>query len=180
MTQLSDHAVGLPVSHRHGMSWRDTLNFLNGYVLQSVVSCNLKQASGSPRSYTFAYRRSPGCRALAIFAELHDATGGANCGVSTSRSGGAVSFLPDSNPANGPFRGMGSQILPAQNSYITDRTQYQDVIDVSGLTPGVLEWITLTWTDGPTVGTHGLCRIHAFEVPRRDIAVDSADAGVDG
>jgi hypothetical protein len=182
MTQLSDHVVGRPVSQRHGAAWRDTLHFLLGANLPQIASFYLRQASGSPRTCTFAYKRSPGARALAVFVELHDVNAAnLTCTVSLSRSGGAISFLPDSVVANGDLRaGVGARPLSPLYGTYADRAQFADVIDVSGLTVGALEWITLTWTDGPAVGTTGMCRVHVLEVPRRDIAVDSSDAGVDG
>lgn len=178
MTSLSDHVVGRPVSHRHGRAWQDAMHFLLGYDVPPLVSCTFPQVDASPRDYVFAYKRTPGARAVAVFVELLDTTAaGLECSVVATVVGVGTSYLPT---GSGELRASPATVLNAQPGTFTDRRVHMDVIDVSGLTVGALNWIKVTWTDGPTTGTRGLARLHAFEVPRRDLAVDSSDAGVDG
>lgn len=168
-----------PVSARHGGGWSDTLHFLLGYNLPPIVSCTVNSTpKSSPADYVFAYRRTPGARALAVMIELHEPTvQGAECTVAATLVGGSTSYLPPG--VSGALRGV-SVLAPAQG-YWGDRRQLIDVIDVSGFTVGALVWIRVRWTDSGTApGTKGVARLHAFEVPRATLADDTSDAGIDG
>ena len=178
--ELQAHRVGRPASHRHGRVWQDTVHFLLGYSLPIVASTSIAtQPSASPADVVFAYKRSPGARALLVKIELHDpTTAGDSCSVNVTRVSGGTTYLPTTNPQDGDLRGL--VVLAPQKGRFSDRRQYIDVLDVSGLTIGALEWIRIRWTDGPSTGTKGISKVTVFEVPRANIAVDVDDAGVDG
>lgn len=180
MTVIGSHRVGRPVSHRHGRSWQDTISFLLGYCLPVVASTSIAtQPSASPADIVFAYKRSPGARALLVKVELHEPTNAGDlCNVNVTRVSGGTVYLPTSDPADGLLRGAID--LPPQKGRISDRAQFVDVLDVSGLTIGALEWFRIRWTDGPATGTKGIANVTIFEVPRASLAVDADDAGVDG
>lgn len=178
--ELQAHRVGRAASHRHGRVWQDTVHFLLGYSLPIVASTSIAtQPSASPADIVFAYKRSPGARALLVKIELHDpAAVGDSCKVGLSVLSGGTAFLPTSGLGDGDLRD--TAVLVPQKGRVSDRKQFIDVLNVSGLTVGALEWIRIRWTDGPNTGTKGIASITVFEVPRANIAVDSSDAGVDG
>src|SRR5574343_238943 len=95
MTELANHRVNRPVSHRHGRAWQDALHFLLGYNLPPIISCHQPRPDASPRDYFFAYKRTPGARALAVFVELYEpGTAGDECSVVLDLSGGGGTYLP--------------------------------------------------------------------------------------
>lgn len=176
MLPLQATQAGRPVSHRHGRAWQDSLHFLLGHNMPVVCSTDVpRQPTATSADYYFAYKRSPGARALLVLVELHEpAAEGATCTVTAARATGLTSYLPDGS--SGDLRGA-IQLQP-QYGLWSDQEQFVDVIDVSGLTVGTLEWIKVTWANSAGT-THGVSKIHAIEVPRRSIAEDSSDAGVD-
>lgn len=179
ITQVASHVVNRPVSARHGGGWSDTLHFLLGYDLPPVVSCTIpNQPAGSETDYVFAYRRTPGARALAISVELHEPSSeGAECSLSATLVGGSTSYLPPGS--SGAMRGV--SVLAPLAGYWGDPRQHIDVIDVSSFTVGALVWIRVRWSDSVSApGTKGIARLHAFEVPRATLADDTSDAGIDG
>ena len=178
--ELQAHRVGRPASHRHGRACQDSISFLLGYCLPIVASTSIAtQPSASPADIFVAYKRSPGCRAVLVAIELHEPTNhGDTCKVEVSVVSGGTAYLPTNDVHDGQLRD--SMILPPQKGRFSDRTQFVDVLNVSALTIGSLEWIRIRWTDGPSTGTKGISKVTVFEVPRANIAVDVDDAGVDG
>lgn len=179
ITELQAVRVGRPVSHRHGRAWQETLHFLLGFNTPPIAASTfMANPTASPADYVFGYKRSPGCRSLAVAVELREPDAvGDRCDVNVTRDAGGTAYLPT---AQGDLRGA-RNLLPQKGAW-TSRTVWLDFIDVSALTVGTLEWIRVTWTDGAGAagGTHGLYRLHVFEVPRRTLADDSTDAGLDG
>ena len=177
---LQSTQMGRPTSHRHGRAWQDTLSFLLGHNAQTVASFGVpKQPSASPADFFFAYKRSPGARALMILVELHAPTAdGDTALVEVSKVGGSTTYLPASGSTDGELRG-GRDLAPQFGRW-SDLTQFGDFIDVSSLTVGTLEWFRVRWTDGSNPGSHGVSKITVVEVPRRALAEDSSDAGIDG
>lgn len=182
-TTIRGHTVAQPVSQRHGRGWVDTVHFLLGQALPPTLSLNLEPViAASPVDYVFAHKRTPGARALMVLAELHepDADGRA-CRLDLARLSGTTDYLPV-----GTIEGdmHGNRALFPQTGFYSNPAKFVDFIDLSGWTVGALEWVRVRWTDGhsayPAGGTHGISRLHAFEVPRATIAEDSNDAGVDG
>ena len=179
MLQLQATQIGRPTSHRHARAWQDTLSFLLGHNLHVVASFGVsKKPTASPADVFFAYKRSPGARALMVLVELHTPTAdGDTALVEVSKVGGTTDYLPAA-AANGDLRG--TRDLTPQFGRWADITQFGDFIDVSGLTVGALEWFRVRWTDGSNPGSRGGSKVHVVEVPRRLLAEDSSDAGVDG
>lgn len=175
---LQSTRTGRPVSHRHGRAWQDSLHFLLGHCTRRVVSCTVGSTTTSPANYRFAYKRSPGALGLLVAVELWggNTDGSLSTVVATLVSGGTT-YLPSTG--DGVLR-SGSPTIGQRSGYWGDVTQFADVIDVSGLTAGSLEWVNLAWTYSAGSGTTSIRQIHAIEVPRRDVAVSSTDAGVDG
>jgi hypothetical protein len=169
--------AGRPVSHRHGRAWQDTLSFLLGHNAQVVASFGVpRHPSASSADVFIAYRRSPGARALLVAVELHTpTTDGAACAVEASLVSGSTVYLPtpDTDLA-------GVRALVPQFGRWADIAQAVSFVDVSALTVGALEWLRVRWTDGTPSGTRGVAKVHVVEVPRRALAEDSSDAGVDG
>jgi hypothetical protein len=181
MHQLASHVVARAAAARHGRVWQDAIHHLLGYNLPPIVSCNINaDAAGSSADYVFAYRRTPGARALAVVVELREpSSDAAECTILLERVAGGTHYLPDDAAANGNLRDLVPHSQPTGNW--ADPRQIIDVLDVSGLTVGALEWIRVRWTDSVTApGTRGIARIHAFEVPRATLATDASDAGIDG
>lgn len=180
--ELQSVRVGRPVSHRHGRAWQDTIHFLLGHNLVPVCDSifNVDQTT-TQADYVFGYRRTPGCRSLCVAVELRDPdTQGDRCLVTVSRLSGSTTFLPATGAPDGDLRG-GRDLIPQKGTW-SARTIWLDFIDVSSLTVGQQEWIRVRWNDGAGAfaGTNGLYRLHVFEVPRRTLADDTDDAGIDG
>lgn len=182
IAELQAFRVGRPISHRHGRIWQDTIHFLLGHNLPPIASCTMgDDPTASPCDYVFAYKRSPGCRSLAVCVELRDPdTGGDKCKVNAELLSGGTAYLPLTLASQGDLRGD-RNLIPQKGLWVA-HAQWIDFIDVSSLTVGALEWIRVRWTDGSgaDAGTHGLYNLHVFEVPRRTLADDSSDAGIDG
>lgn len=180
MLQLQATQIGRPTSHRHARAWQDTLHFLLGHNVHVVASFGVsKKPTASPADVFFAYKRSPGARALMVLVELHTPTAdGDDCLVEVTKVGGSTTYLPTNSASDGDLRGA-RELVPQFGRW-ADITQFGDFIDVSGLTVGALEWFRVRWTDGSNPGSRGVSRIHVVEVPRRLLAEDSSDAGIDG
>lgn len=180
VTQVASHVVNRPVSARHGGGWQDTLHFLLGYNMPPIVSTTIeKQPSGTSADYVFAYRRTPGARALAVMVQLHEVDDGVReCTVEASVLGATTAYLPSASP-EGNLRGSAKLAPPI--GYWAAPKQFVDVIDVSALTVGTLYWVRVRWTDSVTLpGTKGISYLNVFEVPRATLADDTSDAGIDG
>lgn len=176
MLQLQATQTGRPTSHRHARAWQDNLHFLLGHNAQVIASFGVRAIpSASPTTVRVAYKRSPGARALMVIVELHTpTTDGAACSVLASFDSAATVPTPGNNDLDGA-----RELLPQFGRW-SDVAQFGVFLDVSGLTVGALEWLSLTWTDGTPTGTRGISKVHIVEVPRRAIAEDSSDAGIDG
>ncbi len=136
MLQLQATQIGRPTSHRHARAWQDTLSFLLGHNLHVVASFGVsKKPTASPADVFFAYKRSPGARALMVLVELHTPTAdGDTAIIELSKVGGTTTYLG----ATGDLRNV--RDLTPQFGRWADITQFGDFIDVSGLTVGALEW----------------------------------------
>lgn len=177
--ELQAYRSGRPVSHRHGRTWQDALHFLLGFGLPTVVTTSIAaQPSASPGDVFFAYKRSPGARALLVAIELHEpAASGADCTVEVSRVSGTTDYLPVAGATEGDLRGA-YDLVPQVGEW-ADLRQWVDVIDVSALTVGALAWLRVRWTNGAGT-TRGVSKLTVLEVPRRTLVTDSSDAGIDG
>jgi len=180
--ELQATLTGRPVSHRHMRAWQDTISFLLGHNLPVVAAFDVPErfpGTTLPDDVFFAYRRSPGARALMVVVELFDASNNtATSRVTVSRESGATVYLPVDGAANGDLRG--TRDLRPPIGLWADIAQFVDFIDVSALPVGALEWFRVRSDVGSGNTASSVNKIIALEVPRRLFAEDASDAGIDG
>jgi hypothetical protein len=164
-------------------AWQDTISFLLGHNLPVVAAFDVPSrslATPLPVDVFFAYRRSPGARALMVVVEMHEMLpGGPPARVTVSRLSGATTYLPVDGAANGELRGA-RDIWPQVGRW-ADIAQVVDFVDVSSLSVGALEWFRVRSDMAP--GNNDaltVAKIIVLEVPRRSFAEDTSDAGIDG
>lgn len=160
---LSDLAVGNTVSASHGKTLAQELAYLRAHLVEPVVCCFLKKASGGSATAKVAYNRTPGVQALYIVVEVHESVGD---GASYATVEVTVAGSPATWLALTPLDGT-TAALVAVEPPAWDQQQYVGVMDVSGLTAGTTTDLHFAWSG--SVKQEGIYRISVCEIPLADV-----------
>jgi hypothetical protein len=183
--RLARLVVGNPVGGRVPLRWIKDLAFLLAYNLPPIAS-----VSGLPDTgitypgvpLRLAYNRSPGCHVLLVMIEMLPATNNpaSFCTMTVTGPTGSV-WCPSGLDGTGPEpNGLDGSTDRFQSSISGIRALQRVIgyLDVSAVTPGVTNDISVSWVQTGGAGTtEGIHAVHLIEVPSADVDPTSDPAG---
>ena len=174
--QLRRLVVGNPVSSQHLARWGDELAFLLAGVGECVADVSFANdvVTSSAFFTSVAYARSPGCQVLLVLVEFNNVAPSWNSGrsatIQVKRALLPTTWVTAGPPSGGRLDGTGLIALP--DADLRNPPFLFGYIDVTSMTPGVIEDIELHWT--PNGVNSAPMRFKLVEVPLALVAPEAA------